>query len=111
MSCRSRIFMVYSFRLFSYETCWANNSSLGATIDKKQNLFQRLISIKFSVGKSLFLKKVTYVYTYTWIVFSVFRKQKQWRNQKQWKKLFDKKGIDKDYIRPLVAKDQGKNME
>lgn len=24
------------------------------------------------------------------------------------KKLFDKKGIDKDYIRPLVAKDQGK---
>jgi len=57
MSCRSRIFMVFSFRLFSYETCWANNSSLGATIDKKQNLFQRLISIKFSVGKSLFLKK------------------------------------------------------
>ena len=83
MSCRSRIFMVFSFRLFSYATCWANNSSLVATIDKKQNLFQRLISIKFSVGKSLFLKKVTYVYTYTWIVFSVFRKQKQWRNQKQ----------------------------
>jgi hypothetical protein len=50
-------------------------------------------------------------HTYTWIVFSVFRKQKQWKNQKQWKKLFDKKGIDKDYIRPLVAKDQGKNME
>jgi hypothetical protein len=50
-------------------------------------------------------------HTYTWIVLSVFRKQKQWKNQKQWKKLFDKKGIDKDYIRPLVAKDQGKNME
>jgi len=83
MSCRSRIFMVFSFRLFQYETCWANNSSLGATIDKKQNLFQRLISIKFSVGKSLFLKKSNICNIRTWIVFSVFRKQKQWRNQKQ----------------------------
>ena len=29
----------------------------GLPLIKKQNLFQRLISIKFSVGKSLFLKK------------------------------------------------------